>query len=206
MQTPPRSRRSVRRDAPPMPAQSATFPAFGPSNGVPRSPLWHWTDAIGIVITLTLAAVLLHRGGAPAFSWPCVMLYAIVTPALVRIDFREHRLPNLLTVPPLVLSFLVVVAAALFGDRVPLLLTLGVAGALAAASMFAGLGFGDVKLGTGLAAALALAGPLLPGIALVAAVLSGGVASFAALCARERAIAFGPFLCFGAVVSLVLVH
>jgi leader peptidase (prepilin peptidase)/N-methyltransferase len=133
---------------------------------------------------------------------------AAVAPELTRVDLREHRLPNRMVVPGLVVG---VVAAALswavtgVAPLVPLVAALAYAGLLGILTLGGGIGMGDVKLAAllGLASAtlaVAVAAPL-------AAFVLGGVAASVVLARRGRGsrIAFGPYLLAGYAVALVTV-
>ena len=135
-----------------------------------------------------------------------VLAVAAVTPALVRVDLLEHRLPNRMVVPTLVAGGVgFALSWVVFGELpvVPLLAAVIYGGVLCVLALFGGMGMGDVKLAAALGfasptVAITLASPLL-------AFLFGGVAAVIVLIRRgHRArIAFGPFLLagyFGAVV------
>jgi leader peptidase (prepilin peptidase)/N-methyltransferase len=151
---------------------------------------------------LAIAALGLVPAAVPA------VYLAAVTPELVRIDLREHRLPNRIVVPGIVVGL---VAAALSWavhaepPLVPLVAALASSGLLALLALGGGIGMGDVKLAAliGLASptiAIALAAPL-------AAFLLGGVAASIVLVrgllagrgreARRAHLAFGPCLLLG---------
>lgn len=170
---------------------------------------WQLPVALGLG-WLAIAAL----GIAPA-AMPAVYL-AAVTPELVRIDLREHRLPNRIVVPGLVVGL---VAAGLSwavtreAPLVPLGAAVATAGLLALLSLGGGLGMGDVKL----AALLGLASPAMA-IALAAPVtgfLLGGVAASILMIrgllagrgreTRRSHLAFGPYLLLGYWVALAAV-
>jgi leader peptidase (prepilin peptidase)/N-methyltransferase len=130
---------------------------------------------------------------------PAVYLLA-VTPALAVTDLRQHRLPNRMVVPGVVVG---AVAAALQPSALPLLAGLAYAGLLLALSVAGGVGMGDVKLATliGLGAPTA-------GVAVAAPVLAfilGGVAALVALLRRgpRVRIPFGPWMLAGYWVALL---
>ena len=172
---------------------------------------WAWQLPVAIALAWLAIAAL---GITPA-AVPAVYL-AAVTPELVRIDLREHRLPNRIVLPGLVvglasaaLSWAVAGAAPL----VPLVAALATAGLLALLALGGGIGMGDVKL----AAVIGLASPT-AAIALVAplaAFVLGGVAASIVLLRETRAghgrearrarLAFGPYLLAGYVAALLLV-
>jgi leader peptidase (prepilin peptidase)/N-methyltransferase len=131
----------------------------------------------------------------------------------VRIDLREHRLPNRIVVPGIAIGLL---AAALSWALtreppiVPLTAAAATAGLLGMLALSGGIGMGDVKLAAliGLASptvAIALSAPL-------AAFLLGGVAASFVLVrgvlagrgreARRAHLAFGPYLLLGYFISL----
>ena len=168
-----------------------------------------------IPVTLALACLAIAALGLTPAAIPALYL-AAVTPELVRVDLREHRLPNRMVVPGLAVG---VAAAALSwvvsGEPplVPLVAALATAALLAILGLGGGIGMGDVKL----AALIGLASPTIA-IALtspIAAFLLGGVAASIVLLrgvlagrgreARRAHLAFGPYLLAGYVVALALV-
>lgn len=131
---------------------------------------------------------------------------AIVLVVISAIDLERRIIPNRIVIPAT--AIVLVAQTALNPDRA---LEWAVA-AVGAACFFlvpllihpTGLGMGDVKLAALLGAGLgaAVVGALVVGILAAAAValvilVRGGAA------ARKRAIPFGPFLAFGAVVALL---
>lgn len=168
-----------------------------------------------IPIAVALAWLAISALGISTAAMPAVYL-AAVTPQLVWIDLREHRLPNRIVAPGLVVGL---VAAALSWPVVseppfvPLVAALATSGFLALLAVAGGIGMGDVKLAAliGLASptiAVALAAPL-------AAFLLGGVAASIVLVrglragrgreARRAHLAFGPYLLLGYFVALAVV-
>jgi leader peptidase (prepilin peptidase)/N-methyltransferase len=156
---------------------------------------------IGWQLPLTLGLGMLawlaigpHVAAIPA------LYVAAVAPELTRIDLAEHRLPNRLVVPGLVVGLLAAAGSwATTGvfPLVPLVAAAAYGGILFLLALTGGMGMGDVKLAAvlGLAAptaSLALASPVI-------AFLSGGVVSLVVLVLRGRGtrIPFGPFLLLG---------
>lgn len=132
-------------------------------------------------------------------------LFIIVLVALSAIDIERHILPNRIVLPATAAVF--VLQVALFPHRTLewVLATLGTGAVflLAYLTYRAGLGLGDVKfsllLGAGLGKGVVLGvfvGMFAAGIAGLVIVAREG------LSARKRAIPLGPFLAFGAVISL----
>lgn len=172
-----------------------------PRPGRRWSRYWHWALAV------PLAAVGLIAGGPTAASIPLLYL-AIVTPELVRVDLRERRLPNDLTVPGILIGVLAwgirsLAAGAI--DPVPVAAGLGYAGLLLVAALAGGMGLGDVKLGAalGFAAWVPFVAVFSPGIAF----LAGGAASAFVVIrrGRGRSMAFGPYLLGGFWAAVVVV-
>lgn len=129
-----------------------------------------------------------------------IALAVLVLAALV--DVVEHRLPNALVTAaalPVVLTVAVARSADVGSDTlmgmafvgVPLLVTHLVAPA--------GMGFGDVKAGLVVGAALGLVDPQVALLALVLGLAAGAVYGLAR---RARTIPLGPFLVAGAVAAL----
>ena len=131
---------------------------------------WAWQ----LPVAFTLAALAIAALGLAPAAVPAVYL-AAATPELVRIDLREHRLPNRIVVPGIVVG-LAGGGAVMVGDRRrSLVAALASSGLLALLALGGGIGMGDVKLAAliGLASptiAIALAAPL-------AAFLLGGAAA-----------------------------
>lgn len=131
---------------------------------------------------------------------------AAVAPELTRIDLAEHRLPNRLVVPGLVVGLLAAAGSwATTGvfPAVPLIAGAAYGGVLFLLALTGGMGMGDVKLAAVLGLAsptttIAIASPLL-------AFLAGGLVALVVLIARGRGtrIPFGPFLLLGYAGALV---
>jgi leader peptidase (prepilin peptidase) / N-methyltransferase len=152
-----------------------------------------------LMLTLPLATLAVIAFGPNPEAIPALYL-AAVSPELVRVDLREHRLPNRMVVPGIAVSL---VACALAGSPVPLVAALAVGGFLWLLGVAGGIGMGDVKL----AVLLGLASPT-PAIALaapLAAFLLGGAAASIALVRHGQGtrIAFGPCLLAGYGIAVV---
>jgi leader peptidase (prepilin peptidase)/N-methyltransferase len=146
------------------------------------------------------------------FGWiGCLYLLAVAWP-LARIDLREKRLPNRLTLPLFPVTIFGQVSAVLLGAEVSRFLTALLASVLAfaaclALNRYAGLGMGDVKLISGMTMALAWFSPLLPAVALLIAVLVAGAFALVMVALGKTkmgsSIPLGPFLLIGFVLSLI---
>jgi leader peptidase (prepilin peptidase)/N-methyltransferase len=175
---------------------------------------WPAVWASGSVI---LAVVAFSAVGITLATIPLLYL-AVVTPELVRVDVREHRLPNRLVLPGIGLGLVAWLIESIVslagGGRIPL--TPIVAGAVFALfllglSALGGMGMGDVKL----AAALGLASwvPFVAVLSPVVGFLCGGVGSVIVIATRRRRregsaaqrMAFGPYLLAGFWVAAALV-
>jgi leader peptidase (prepilin peptidase) / N-methyltransferase len=149
------------------------------------------------------AACFLHFGvTARAFV---SALFVIVLTALAAIDIEQRILPNRIVLPATAVVLLLQIA--LFPEHtlewVVSTLGAGLFFLLAYATYRAGLGLGDVKfallLGAGLGAGVVLGifvGMFAAGIAGLVLITREG------LDARKKTIPLGPFLAFGAVISL----
>ena len=135
-----------------------------------------------------------------------------VTWPLIRIDIRERRLPNRLTLPAIPITVLgQILAVALGAESWRLLIAVFAAVVAFSASLalnrYAGLGMGDVKLITAITLALAWFSPLLPAIALLIGFMIAGAVSLAMVFLRKASmgssIALGPYLLIGFVLSLI---
>jgi leader peptidase (prepilin peptidase)/N-methyltransferase len=173
-----------------------------------------WWLVWQLPLALALTSLAITTLGITPAAMPAVYL-AAVTPELVRIDLREHRLPNRIVLPGIAIGL----AAAGLSWGVtgePPLVPLGAAavtaGLLLLLSLGGGIGMGDVKL----AALIGLASPTIAiaAVAPLAAFLLGGVAASIVLVrgllagrgreARRAHLAFGPYLLAGYFAALVL--
>lgn len=150
-----------------------------------------------LTVLLAVTATLSVGFGVQALP---VLFLAAATPLLVEVDAREHRLPNWLVVPAIVIGL---ASAALQWATtgvlplVPLLSGAAYPAFLLLLALLGGMGAGDVKL----AAALGLAS-MTPPVAVLSPVvtfLAGGVVATVALVRHGRGtqIAFGPYLLAG---------
>ena len=164
------------------------------------------SGAIRVVVGLALSVLGYLATGFAAALLPVAYL-AAVTPWLVLIDHREHRLPNALVVPAIAAGLVACAAQWLTATppATPLIAGAAYAAFLLVLNLTGGMGMGDVKLGgaLGLAAwtpAVAVVGPM-------AAFLAGGVVALALLLGgqRGRQIAFGPYLLGGFWLAVGLV-
>jgi leader peptidase (prepilin peptidase) / N-methyltransferase len=121
------------------------------------------------------------------------------------VDWRTHRVPNLLVVLALVP---VSAAGMLVADRTVLLASIAVGAAAMALPLLlihlfapAAMGFGDVKLAAALGAAL---GVLEPRLAVPALAAACGLTLLAALWKRRSALPFAPGLVGGTTAALAL--
>ncbi len=172
------------------------------------------TGAVGIALAI-LHVVLFMQHGASPIVLVALCGFSVVSVVLCVIDARTHRLPNRIVLPALaVFALLVGVEALIAGDPGPALRALvAAAGSFAvffliATLVPASLGGGDVKL-------VALTGGVTAWIgwpafvcALAATFLLAGAVTVVLLAMgavrRGGAVAFGPFLCAGAWVGLLL--
>jgi len=176
---------------------------------------------VSVVVALLVIGAASPAGassGAPpaeaSLALPAVgpgIALALVVGELVRTDLAEHRLPNRLVVPVIVVStgWWAVMSLAGVEARVPVTAALVHAGALLVLSLLGGMGMGDVKL----AIAIGLASPvdLVAVAAPLAAFLLGGFAGVAALArgrsagrGRRERLAFGPWMLLGWALALTL--
>lgn len=140
----------------------------------------------------------------------CAYVVAVSIPLTV-VDIREHRLPNKLVVPGIVLAVLCgVLQLVLSGwrDFMPLVCGAGYFALMFVFSMIGGLGMGDVKLAALLGASTGFIGVEAVVICVALAFFSGGaVALVLWLFKRRGRIPFGPFMLLGwwGVVALAIV-
>jgi leader peptidase (prepilin peptidase)/N-methyltransferase len=172
-------------------------------------------DAVGRVGRMLLvggggAAIAATAAWIPSTGFALATTLSVVVLAVAAmVDVVEHRLPDALVgaaVAPVIVAMgwawvtgdSAVTTGAAIGAAV-------VGGPLLATHLVspAGMGFGDVKAGTVLGAALGLVSVQIAVLALVLG-LAGAAAS--ALAMRRRSIALGPALVAGAAVALVVAN
>ena len=153
---------------------------------------------------------------------PLLCVWLVVGVILSVVDLREHRLPNALTLPMLIVTPVGLAVADLLdssptaagagwaGAGLGALLWLGVLGLLWLVSRGRGIGLGDVKLSPSLGATLGWISLETALIGLVMSFIAGGLVSAVLLLAkrvkRQTAIPFGPFLLLGSLVAVVIVR
>jgi len=156
-----------------------------------------WQAPVAVALVALSVAVV----GARFELVGCLYL-AVVTPELCRVDLAEHRLPNALVVPGILVAVVGVTFGGLADSRVPVtavVSTLALAGFFALLAVAGGIGMGDVKL----SAALAMAGGGVSALIVVGTAVLGfllaGVAAITAIVARGTGgrIALGPYLLGG---------
>jgi leader peptidase (prepilin peptidase) / N-methyltransferase len=147
------------------------------------------------------------------FGWLGPLYILAVAWPLTKIDIRERRLPNRLTLPAFPVTLLGQAIAVALGADVWLLLMALLAGIIAfsaclALHRYAGLGMGDVKLIAAMSLALAWFSPLLPAIALLLGFIIAGGVSVVMVALRKTkmgsSIALGPYLLVGFALSLIV--
>ncbi len=180
----------------------------------------HCGNKIGIepiVIELANAGLFVAMGlhfGAdwvlPAF---CVLSAALV--ALVWIDLHEFRLPREITYTAFVISFVIIVAAALLNDEPERIwhavlgagIALAIMGLIYVASR-GGMGDGDVRLAPLLGLHLGYLNPGVVPIGLFFGFLIGAVVGVAMMATsragRKTALPFGPFLAAGTMLAVFI--
>ena len=151
------------------------------------------------LLAVPLVAVAILGAGVSSAAVPAVYL-AAVTPWLARCDLRSHRLPNALVLPGIGVGLAAGLLEWLVTGRIPVVPLVaggGYAGFLLVFNLLGGMGMGDVKLAAALG--LATGNPSVAVLSPLAAFVAGGVVSIILLAAgaRDRRIAFGPFLLGG---------
>jgi leader peptidase (prepilin peptidase)/N-methyltransferase len=166
---------------------------------------WHWplflTIACGALLaSLTLLVVGANVNGA---AWAVVQLVLVL---IAVIDIRTRRIPNALVLPA---AFVVVGIRALL-ERDALVESLLAGGVcfvmflLFALALRGGFGMGDVKL-AGLLG-LALGHAVIPALVIgtVAGALGSALLVAVGPSGRRSTLAYGPYLCLGAVVAILV--
>ena len=148
----------------------------------------------------------------PDFGWLGALYLLAVSWPLARIDIRERRLPNRLTLPALPTALFGQALAVLYGAElwrllVSFLLAVTAFAVCLGLNRYAGLGMGDVKLIAGITLSLAWFNPLLPAIAVLIGLVIAGAVSLALVALRKASmgssIAFGPYLLVGFAFSFI---
>ncbi len=171
------------------------------------APVRGWTLAATLVTALTVAAIVVRFGLSPLLPAFCYLAVAGVPIAFI--DAREHRLPDLVTLPSYPVSLLLLGVAAPFvaggtGRFVHALIGMAVAVAFCLLLLLvspAGIGLGDVKLAGPLGAYLGWLGAAAFVTGLMAAWLLAALTGIGLLLARRATrkteLPFGPFLIAG---------
>lgn len=147
------------------------------------------------------------------FGWLGPIYILVVAWPLTRIDIRERRLPNRLTLPAFPITLLgqllaVAVGADLWSLLLALLAAVVAFSVCLALNRYVGLGMGDVKLIAAMTWALAWFSPMLPAIALLVGLIIAGAVSLTLVALRKTnmgsSIALGPYLLIGFALSLIV--
>ena len=166
-----------------------------------------WTLAATLVTAVVVAAVAVRFGLSPVLPAFCCLAAAGVP--LAFIDARQHRLPDVVTLPSYPVSLLLLGVAALFVPGGPGRFVHALIGMAAAVAFFAlllllsptGIGLGDVKLAGPLGAYLGWLGAAAFVTGLMAAWLLAALTAVGLLltrrATRKSEIPFGPFLVAG---------
>lgn len=153
---------------------------------------------------------------ATAVLWSAGMAwFAVCVAVLVRVDLREHRLPNRWTLRLALGGLLAMTGGAALAGRGDLVVASLLGGLGYAAAMLAlhvlsrgGLGLGDVKLAAGLGLYTGVLGPGAVLAAGIGAVLLGGLVAGVLVAARRAdgstPLPFGPPMVAAAATVLVL--
>ena len=166
-----------------------------------------WILAATLVTAVVVAAVAVRFGLSPVLPAFCYLAVAGVP--LAFIDARQHRLPDVITLPSYPASLLLLGVAALFVPGGPGLFVHALIGMAVAVAFFAlllllsptGIGLGDVKLAGPLGAYLGWLGAAAFVTGLMAAWLLAALTAVGLLvtrrATRKSEIPFGPFLVAG---------
>ena len=170
--------------------------------GMPR-----WILVTTLVTAAVVAAVAVRFGLSPVLPAFCYLAVAGVP--LAFIDARQHRLPDVVTLPSYPVSLLLLGVAALFMPGGPARFVHALIGMAVAVAFFAlllllsptGIGLGDVKLAGPLGAYLGWLGAAAFVTGLMAAWLLAALTAVGLLltrrATRKSEIPFGPFLVAG---------
>jgi len=163
-----------------------------------------WVIGAGAYAGVALVYLTLSKFGVVGLgvAWSLAQLLLVFVACF---DFVTHRIPNRVTLPAMVV--VLVLRGVFVPETLPEALIAGAAGFagfyLLVIVTRGGFGVGDAKL-VGLLGLL-LGAALLP--ALLVGIVAGGVASAIVAVAkpggRKQAIAYGPYLCFGASLAIL---
>ncbi|MFD7817003.1 prepilin peptidase [Streptomyces sp. NPDC059785] len=171
------------------------------------------TPAVALATALVCAALALATGTRPELAVWLLLAPAGVLLALV--DFRVHRLPDVLTLPLAAAALALLGVAAAVPEHAGNWLTALLSGLGLAAVYFVlhlinpeGMGFGDVKLALALGTVLGWYGWGTLVLGTFAGFLFGGVYGLGLAVARRTGrrtlLPFGPFLITGTFVGLLI--
>ena len=145
--------------------------------------------------------------------WQAILLapFSALLVALSVIDFRHHRIPNVLVYPSVLISGVYVVLADLVGGHLDALrgvlgfLAYGVGLLIVALIAPKGMGMGDVKLAGLIGLVLGSIGLGIVAVAAGVGILLGGVGAIVVLlmgASRKTRIPYGPFMAAGALIAV----
>ena len=165
---------------------------------------WSRARSFWIGFAIALACAVLVRYGIGAAGVIAASTAAVLV-VLSGIDAETHRLPNRIVLPSAALILFARLVTSPEHWQAWVGASLGAFTCFLVFALVAPLGMGDVKLMLLLGAALGAA--IVP--ALLVGTLAGGVAAAVVLVregreARGRALAYGPFLAFGAIAAMLL--
>lgn len=171
------------------------------------------------IVAACVATLLVAAAGSRASPLAIIMLvgFAVVTVFLAEIDVRTHTLPNAIVVPSLLIAAVLLALDAMIFTGGTAVTRAGIGAAtmfvvffLLAVLLPGSIGGGDVKLIALTAGVTAWIGWASFVVALAAAFLMAGAVSLVLMAmgvlGRRSAVAFGPFLCAGAWIGIVLGH
>jgi len=172
-----------------------------------------WVRLATLVTLATVAAVVARFGLDP--QTPAFCYLAAMGVPLAFIDVREHRLPDVLTLPSYPASLLLLGVAAPFVPGGTGRFAHALIGMTVAVTLFfllllafpAGIGMGDVKLAGPLGAYLGWLGATAFVAGLMAAWLLAAVTGLGLMAAgrasRKTQLPFGPFMIIGAFLAIL---
>lgn len=172
------------------------------------------TALICVATAFTFTALTWRFLGAHVTVLAAYLFFGALCVAVTAIDVRIHKIPDRFVFPSFVLAGLLLTVASIFGGQ---WVDMGraLACALVGYAMFyllsltGGMGLGDVKLAAILGAYCGWLGWSTAGAGVIFAFVTGGVwATILVLTRkahRQTAIAFGPWLCVGALLGILIV-
>ena len=181
-----------------------------------RAPI-AWHQPVAEVLSVVVGAIIGWRVGWTAVL-PAHLIVGLVTVCVIIIDYRLHKIPTKLVYPAAAVTAVALIVAAAVGGSAAALLRVGGGALLASGFLWmlvlfvpAGMGQGDARLALLLGLLLGWHGWKFVYLGLLAGFLLGSVFGLGVIIVKRAGgssvrsgmktqIAFGPYLCVGALI------